>query len=82
MFQWLLASSRCRTHPVTINVDNDGLSVTFTVKPLDLKAKDRYRDPPDMQSCLVKGFAQDRCGREAKDDNGKMTLSVTLEAKI
>jgi hypothetical protein len=70
--------------PASINVNTDGLSVTFTAQPLDLKIKDRYRDPPDMQSRLLKGFAQDRCGGkvETKDDEGRMTLSVTLKAKM
>jgi len=77
--QFALADS-----PAAINVNTDGLSVTFTARPLDPKIKDRYRDPPDMQSRLVKGFAQDRCGGkvETKDDEGKMTLSVTLKAKM
>jgi hypothetical protein len=77
--QFALADS-----PATINVNTDGLSVTFTARPLDAKIKDRYREPPDMQSRLVKGFAQDRCGGkvETKDDEGKMTLSVTLKAKM
>jgi hypothetical protein len=70
--------------PATVNVNTDGLSVTFTVQPLDPKIKDRYRDPKDLQAQLVKGFAQDRCGGkvETKDDEGKMTLSVTLKAKM
>ncbi|HEX4382489.1 MAG TPA: FHA domain-containing protein [Myxococcales bacterium] len=70
--------------PATINVNTDGLSVTFTVQPLDPKIKDRYRDPKELQAQLVKGFAQDRCGGkvETKDDEGKMTLSVTLKAKM
>jgi len=70
--------------PATVNVNTDGLSVTFTVAPLDPKIKDRYRDPKDLQAQLVKGFAQDRCGGkvETKDDEGKITLSVTLKAKM
>jgi hypothetical protein len=67
-----------------VNVNTDGLSVTFTVSPIDAKAKDRYRDPPDAQSRLVRGFAVDRCGGkvEVKDEDGKTALIVTLKAKI
>ena len=51
---------------------------------LDPKIKDRYRDPQDVQSRLLRGFAQERCGGkiETKDDEGQMTLSVTLKAKM
>jgi hypothetical protein len=68
----------------TVKVTTDGLTVTFTASPLDAKIKDRYRDPPDAQSRLVRGFAQDRCGGkvEIKDDEGKTALVVTLKAKI
>jgi hypothetical protein len=68
----------------TVKVTTDGLSVTFTAAPLDTRIKDRYRDPPDPQSRLVRGFAQDRCGGkvEVKDDEGKSALVVTLKAKI
>ncbi len=68
----------------TVKVTTDGLSVTFTASPLDTRIKDRYRDPPDPQSRLVRGFAQDRCGGkvEVKDDQGKSALVVTLKAKI
>src|SRR3954468_20119309 len=45
----------------TVNVNTDGLSVTFTARPLDPRIKDRYRDPKEIQPRLVKGFAQDRC---------------------
>ena len=70
--------------PATINVNTDGLSVTFRVAPVDAKAKDRYRDPPDAQSRLLRGFVQDRCGGklEVKDDDGKTALVATLKAKI
>jgi myosin heavy subunit len=70
--------------PATVNVNTDGLSITFTVSPVDGKAKDRYRDPPDAQSRLVRGFAQDRCGGkvEVKEEDGKTALVVTLKAKI
>ena len=62
----------------------DGLSITFTSSPLDPKIKDRYRDPPDAQSRLSRGFAQDRCGGklEVKEDEGKTALVITLKAKI
>src|SRR6202171_6053796 len=68
----------------TVKVTTDGLTVTFTASPLDAKIKDRYREPPDAQSRLVRGFAQDRCGGkvEIKDDEGKTALVVTLKAKI
>jgi myosin heavy subunit len=70
--------------PATVNVNTDGLTVSFNVSPVDAKAKERYRDPPDAQSRLVRGFAQDRCGGkvEVKDDDGKTALVVTLKAKI
>jgi len=70
--------------PATINVNTDGLTITFTAKPMDAKIKDRYRDPPDAQSRLVRGFAQDRLGGkvEVKDEEGKLALVVTLKAKI
>jgi pSer/pThr/pTyr-binding forkhead associated (FHA) protein len=70
--------------PATVNVNTDGLSVTFRVAPVDAKAKDRYRDPPDAQSRLLRGFAQDRCGGkvEVKDEDGKTALIATLKAKI
>ncbi|MGZ6142445.1 MAG: hypothetical protein ACXWLM_03850, partial [Myxococcales bacterium] len=67
-----------------IKVDTDGLSITFTASPLDPKIKDRYKDPPDAQSRLLRGFAQDRCGGkiEVKEDEGKTALVITLKAKI
>ncbi len=70
--------------PPTINVGTDGLSVTFTISPIDGKMKDRYRSPPDAQSRLVRGFAIDRCGGKIdfKDDEGKLAMIVTLKAKI
>ena len=70
--------------PATVNVNTDGLTITFTVSPVDAKAKERYRDPPDAQSRLVRGFAQDRCGGkvEVKEEDGKTALAVTLKAKI
>ena len=70
--------------PAAINVNTDGLTITFTVSPMDAKIKDRYRDPPDPQARLLRGFAQDRCGGkvEVKDDEGKLALVVTLKAKI
>jgi len=70
--------------PATVNVNTDGLTITFTASPMDAKIKDRYRDPPDAQSRLLRGFAQDRCGGkvEVKDEEGKLSLMVTLKAKI
>lgn len=70
--------------PPAINVNTDGLTVTITVAPVDGKAKDRYRDPPDPQSRLVLGFARDRTGGkvEVKEDDGKTALVITLKAKI
>ncbi len=70
--------------PSSVNVNTDGLSITFTVSPVDAKAKDRYREPPDAQSRLLRAFAQDRCGGkvEVRDDDGKLALVVTLKAKI
>jgi pSer/pThr/pTyr-binding forkhead associated (FHA) protein len=70
--------------PAAVNVNTDGLTVTFSVAPVDAAAKERYRDPPDAQSRLVKGFAQDRCGGkvELKEEDGKRALVVTLKAKI
>ena len=67
-----------------VNVKTDGLSITFTASPLDAKIKDRYREPPDAQSRLVKGFAESLCeGKvEVKDDEGKFSLVVTLKAKL
>ena len=63
---------------------NAGHTVTFTLAPVDAKAKERYRDPPDAQSRLVRGFAQERCGGkvEFRDEDGKRVLLVTLKAKI
>jgi|GEM_PF-1259788 len=68
----------------TINVGTDGLSVTFTISPIDGKMKERYRTPPDAQSRLVRGFAIDRCGGKIdfKDEEGKHAMIVTLKAKI
>jgi pSer/pThr/pTyr-binding forkhead associated (FHA) protein len=70
--------------PAAVTVNTDGLTVTFAVGPVDAKAKDRYRDPPDAQSRLVRGFAHERCGGkvEYKDEDGKRALMVTLKAKI
>jgi FHA domain-containing protein len=70
--------------PAAVNVNTDGLTVTFTVAPVDVKAKERYREPKDPQSRLVRGFAQERCGGKAeyKEEDGKRALVVTLKAKI
>jgi DNA repair exonuclease SbcCD ATPase subunit len=67
-----------------IKVDTDGLTITFTSSPLDAKVKERYRDPPDAQSRLLRGFAQERCGGkvDVKDEDGKTALVITLKAKI
>src|SRR6202171_2780055 len=68
--------------PAAVNVNTDGLTVTFTLAPVDAKAKERYREPPDAQSRLVRGFAQERCGGklEFRDEDGKLALLVTLKA--
>src|SRR6267143_1407613 len=70
--------------PAAVNVNTDGLTVTFTLAPVDAKAKERYREPPDAQSRLVRGFAQERCGGkvEFRDEDGKRSLLITLKAKI
>jgi len=70
--------------PAAVNVNTDGLTITFTLAPVDAKAKERYRDPPDAQSRLVRGFAQERCGGkvEFRDEDGKRALFVTLKAKL
>jgi hypothetical protein len=70
--------------PAAINVNTDGLTVTFTIAPVDAKAKERYRDPPDAQSRLVQGFASERCGGKVdlKEEEGHRALLVTLKAKI
>ncbi|MCA1826220.1 MAG: FHA domain-containing protein [Myxococcales bacterium] len=67
-----------------IKIDTDGLTITFTSSPLDPKIKERYRDPPDAQSRLLRGFAHDRCGGklEVKEEEGKTALVITLKAKI
>jgi len=70
--------------PATVKVNTDGLTITFTVGPVDPKAKERYREPPDAQSRLVRGFAHERCGGkvEFKEEDGKRALLLTLKAKI
>lgn len=70
--------------PAAVNVNTDGLTVTFSLAPVDSRAKERYREPPDAQARLVKGFAQDRCGGkvEFREEDGKRALVVTLKAKI
>jgi hypothetical protein len=70
--------------PAKVKVDTDGLTVTFTVGPVDPKIKERYRDPPDAQSRLVKGFAVERTSGtvETRDGEGGLALVVTLKAKI
>jgi len=70
--------------PAAVNVNTDGLSVTFTLAPVEAKAKERYREPADAQSRLVCEFARERCGGKAefKEEDGKRALLVTLKAKI
>ena len=67
-----------------INVNTDGLTITFTASPMDVKIRDRVKEPPDAQSRLLHGFAHDRCGGkvEVKEDDGKTALVITLKAKI
>ena len=69
--------------PAAVNVNTDGLSVTFTLAPVEAKAKERYREPADAQSRLVCEFARERCGGKAefKEEDGKRALLVTLKAK-
>src|SRR6266446_3304318 len=69
--------------PATVNVNTDGLSVTFTLAPVEAKAKERYREPADAQARLVSEFARGRCGGKAefKEEDGKRALIVTLKAK-
>src|SRR5207237_10013810 len=52
-------------------------------QPVDARAKERYREPPDAQSRLVRGFAQERCGGkvEVKDEDGKRGLLVKPQAR-
>ena len=70
--------------PATVNVNTDGLTLTFTIAPVDPKAKERYREPPDAQSRLVKGFAEERCAGkvEFREEDGQRALAVVLKAKI
>ena len=67
-----------------INVDTDGLTITATLSGVDAKLKDRYREPSDPQSRLVRGFAIDRCGGkiEFRDDDAGHAMVVTLKAKM
>jgi len=56
-----------------VNVNTDGLSVTFTVSPVDRhRRKGTLPRSPDAQSRLVRGFAQDRC-------NGKVEVRTRTE---
>ncbi len=70
--------------PSTVNVNTDGLTVTFTVAPVAPAAKERYREPPDAQSGLIKAFAEHRCGGKVAfaEEDGKRALLITLRAKI
>src|SRR5438309_1136661 len=67
-----------------INVDTDGLTITATLSGVDAKLKERYREPPDPQARLVRGFAIDRCGGkiEFRDDDAGHAMVVTLKAKM
>lgn len=68
-----------------IEVDTDGLTITLKVLGVNDKMGDRYKEPLDAASRLVKGFAVDRCGGKvevAEDDDSKTFLAVTLKAKM
>lgn len=68
-----------------IEVDTDGLTITLKVLGVSDKIAERYREPPDAASRLVKGFAVDRCGGKvevSEDDDSKTFLAVTLKAKM
>jgi hypothetical protein len=67
-----------------IQIVTDGLSITATVTGVDGKMRERYREPPDAQARLVRGFAVDRCGGKVdfKDEGGTHALVVTLKAKM
>ena len=56
----------------------------MTVRGLDANMKDRYRDLPDAQARLVRGFAIDRCGGkiEFRDDDAGHAMVLTLKAKM
>lgn len=70
--------------PAAIAVNTDGLTVTITVSPVDAKMKERYRDPPDAQSRLVRGFVSERCGGkvEVREADHELALVLTLKANI
>jgi hypothetical protein len=67
-----------------VRIDTDGLTITLTVRNLDGKMRDRYKEPPDAQARLVRGFAVDRCGGklELRDEEGAVAMVITLKAKI
>ena len=67
-----------------IKADTDGLSITLTAGPLDLKMKDRYKDPTEPRALLVKAFINDRVSGkiEVKEDTSFMSLVITLKAKM
>jgi hypothetical protein len=67
-----------------IKIDTDGLTITATVSGVDGKLRERYREPPDPQARLVRGFAVDRCGGKIdfKDDPAGHAMVVTLKAKM
>ena len=70
-------------HP-SVRIDTDGLTVTIYVSCMNDKMRDRYKEPPDAQSRLVRGFAVDRCGGkvEVSEEDDGAQLRVTLKAKI
>jgi hypothetical protein len=68
----------------SVRIDTDGLTITVHVIGMSDKIRDRYKDPPDAQSRLVRGFAVDRCGGkiEVSEGDDGTQLAVTLKAKI
>ncbi len=68
----------------SVRIDTDGLTVTIFVNHVSEQIRERYKEPPDAQSRLVRGFAIDRCGGKIdvnETDDGAQ-LQVTLKAKI
>jgi len=68
----------------SVRIDTDGLTVTIYVSGVNDQMRDRYKEPPDAQSRLVRGFAVDRCGGkvEVTEEDDGAQLRVTLKAKI
>ncbi len=68
----------------SLRIDTDGLTVTIFVSGVSNKLRERYKNPPDAQSRLVRGFAIDRCNGkvEVNEENDETQLQVTLKAKI